>query len=158
MTNEDYKAFFRQLASGVCVVTFRIDAQLHGFTATSVTSVSAVPPVALFCVGQRNESYRHISIGSSIGISILGRHQKHLSDRFAAKSGPGGYEQVETVRMPCGVPALKGTLCQMEAGIVEIIPVGDHAVVLVRVEEIHISAGSTPILYHDGEYHRLAPL
>ena len=35
---EPFKAAFRRLASGVCVVMFRRHGRPHGFTATSVTS------------------------------------------------------------------------------------------------------------------------
>ncbi len=86
MIGEDSKAFFRQMASGVCVVTVWVEGRLHGFTATSVTSVFVAPPVALFCVSKRNEGHTYIRARAPVGISILSEDQRHLSDRFAAKN------------------------------------------------------------------------
>jgi flavin reductase (DIM6/NTAB) family NADH-FMN oxidoreductase RutF len=158
MTADDFKTFFRQLASGVCVVTLWADGRLHGFTATSVTSVSMSPPTGLFCVAQQNNSHRFLHIGSSIGISILGRDQRHLSDCFAAKAGPDGYGHVETIRMACGVPALKGALGHLQGSVTDIITVGDHSIIIFLVEIAQASPGSTPILYYDQSYHFLVPI
>jgi flavin reductase len=153
MTSDDYKAFFRRLASGVCVVTFTIEARLHGFTATSVTSVSAVPPILLFCVCQQNESHQHLGIGRRVGISILSREQKDLSERFAAKAGQDGYRHIETIRMPRGAPTLRDALAQMEGSVVDVRPVGDHAIVLVEFEAVITSNANVPILYYNRGYH-----
>ena len=43
---QTFKEVFSQLASGVCVVTFWRGGRLHGFTATSVTSVSLAESIA----------------------------------------------------------------------------------------------------------------
>ena len=80
-----FKEVFSQLASGVCVVTFWRGGRLHGFTATSVISVSLNPLRVLFCVSQASESYSCLNSGSVIGISILDAEQRTLSDRFARK-------------------------------------------------------------------------
>src|SRR5712671_1290659 len=90
-----FKEVFSQLASGVCVVTFWRDGRLHGFTATSVTSVSLNPRRVLFCVSQAGESYSCLASGSVIGISILNAEQRVLSDRFARKVVFGAYDDVK---------------------------------------------------------------
>src|SRR5882757_11041562 len=77
-----FKEVFSQLASGVCVVTFWRGGRLHGFTATSVISVSLKPLRVLFCVSQTSESYSCLTTGSVVGISILHAGQRALSDRF----------------------------------------------------------------------------
>lgn len=158
MTGEDYKTFFRRLASGVCVVTFSTESGVHGFTATSVTSVCASPPVALFCICRQNESYRHVGVGRLVGISILGREQKHLSERFAAKAGREGYGRIETICMPRGVPTLRGALAQMEGSIIDIRLVGDHAIVLVNFEAAWAASDDVPIVYFDHGYYNPTPI
>src|SRR5713226_1123381 len=89
-----FKEVFSRLASGVCVVTFWRGGRLHGFTATSVTSVSLRPLRVLFCVSQTSESYSWLTSGSVIGISILNAQQRALSDRFASKAAFGAYDDV----------------------------------------------------------------
>ncbi|MCJ2062988.1 flavin reductase family protein [Methylobacterium sp. J-088] len=153
MITEDYKAYFRHLASGVCIVTFSVETGVHGFTATSVTSVCAAPPTVLFCVRQQNDSFQYARVGSPVGISILSKNQIHLSERFARKIGAEGYEDVETISMPRGVPTLKGAIARMEGVIIDVIPVSDHAIVLVEFEAAHITSGDMPVLYYDRGYH-----
>src|SRR3954465_4748540 len=128
-----FKNVFSQLASGVCVVTFWHDGQLHGFTATSVTSVSLQPPRVLFCVAQASQSYNFITTGTHVGISILSAAQEALSNRFASRLAPGAYEDVAITGSDGPAPLIAGALGHLTAGIVERIPSGDHAIVLCDV-------------------------
>jgi flavin reductase (DIM6/NTAB) family NADH-FMN oxidoreductase RutF len=158
MDIEDFKACFRQLASGVCVVTFRRDTGLHGFTATSVTSVSMSPPMALFCVAQRNESHRHLQTGTWIGISILEASQRNLSAQFAGKAGPSGYGDVDTVCLGSGVPLIAGALGHLEGTVSQMIATGDHSVVLCELAAAQVKTGRSPLLYYKQSYHDLVTL
>src|SRR5258708_34480831 len=89
-----FKEVFSQLASGVCVVTFWRGGRLHGFTATSVISVSLNPPRVLFCVSQPSESYSCLASGSVIAIPILNAEHLELSDQFARKVACVAYADV----------------------------------------------------------------
>ncbi|CCD90774.1 putative flavin-dependent reductase (fragment) [Bradyrhizobium sp. ORS 375] len=154
---QGFKDVFSQLASGVCVVAFWRDGHLHGFTATSVTSVSLRPPRVLFCVAQSSQSYACLGVGLSVGIAVLSAGQRTLSDRFASKGAPGSYDDVATIEGPGRAPLIAGALGQLGAEIVELIPSGDHAVVLCDVTSALASADGAPLLYHARSYHTLHP-
>jgi flavin reductase len=158
MTADDFKAFFRQLASGVCVVTLWNDQRLHGFTATSVTSVSMSPPSGLFCLARQNDSHALLHIGSPLCVSILAGDQRHLSDRFAVKAGPDGYSHVETILVAGGVPAIKGALGHLQGRVTDIVDAGDHSIVIFRIEAAQAFPGSSPILYYNQNYGLLSPI
>jgi flavin reductase len=158
MIADDFKAFFRQLASGVCVVLLRSDERLHGFTATSVTSVSLHPPQALFCASKRNDSHQLLQIGAAIGVSILSEDQRHLSDCFAGKVGPDGYDGVDMMPFAGDMPGLKGALGHLQGRVTDIISAGDHSIVLFAVEDAQAWLGHAPILYFNQEYRSLAPI
>lgn len=155
---EPFKAAFRRLASGVCVVMFRRHGRPHGFTATSVTSVSMAPPKALFCVGTTNDSHPHLAVGTRIGISMLSAAQRPLSDRFAGKAGPQGYDDVETVEGPGGVLLLPGALAHLSARVAELVPAGDHSIVVCDLEAAMLAEEAPPLLHFSRAYHALAPL
>ena len=155
---EPFKAAFRRLASGVCVVMFRRHGRPHGFTATSVTSVSMAPPKALFCVGTGNDSHPHLTVGTPIGISLLSATQRPLSDRFAGKAGPQGYDDVETVEGPGGVLLLPGALAHLSARVAELVPAGDHSIVVCDLEAAMLAEEAPPLLHFSRAYHALAPL
>lgn len=158
MTPENFRIAFRQLAAGVSVVTFWRDGCLHGFTATSVTSVSLSPPLALFCVGRQNRSYAHLRVGTPIGISILSADQQHLSDRFAAKAGSQGYDDIETLEYAARAPLIAGAISHLEGTVAMLIPAGDHVVVLCDLAEARTHTCSQPLLYWRRGYHAIAPL
>ncbi|MGJ4958513.1 flavin reductase family protein [Bradyrhizobium sp. HKCCYLRH2015] len=151
---QGFKDVFSQLASGVCIVTFRRGGQLHGFTATSVTSVSLQPPRVLFCVAQNSQSYACLGVGMSVGISVLSAGQRALSDRFASKLAPGSYDDVATIEGAGQAPLIAGALGQLGTAIVDLIPSGDHAIVLCNVTSAH-AGGGAPLLYHARNYHTL---
>jgi flavin reductase (DIM6/NTAB) family NADH-FMN oxidoreductase RutF len=149
---EMFKDIFARLASSVAVVTFRAGQHLHGFTATSLTAVSMTPPLALFCVAQKNHSYRHLEIGTAIGISLLSEQQSDLSTRFAGKVPPGGYADVPIVEATPGIPRLRDALAFGEGKISELIPAGDHTIYLCRLDEGALGADGRPLLYFSRGY------
>jgi flavin reductase (DIM6/NTAB) family NADH-FMN oxidoreductase RutF len=150
-----FKDVFSQLASGVCIVAFWRGGRLHGFTATSVTSVSLNPPRLLFCVAQASQSYPCLTPGSAIGISILDAGQRVLSDRFASRSAFGAYDDVGIADASRDAPLLEGSLGHITATITEIIPSGDHAILLCDVTSAHAETSGNPLLYCRRTYHSL---
>jgi flavin reductase (DIM6/NTAB) family NADH-FMN oxidoreductase RutF len=150
-----FKEVFSQLASGVCVVTFWRGGRLHGFTATSVTSVSLTPLRVLFCVSQTSESYSCLAAGSAVGISILNAEQRTLSDRFASKVAFGSYDDVRIAGGAQQAPLLDGALGHIAAVVVDMIPSGDHTIVLCDVTSAHAEGDGTPLLYCRRTYHSL---
>jgi flavin reductase (DIM6/NTAB) family NADH-FMN oxidoreductase RutF len=150
-----FKDVFSRLASGVCVVTFWRGGRLHGFTATSVTSVSLNPLRVLFCVSQASESYSCLAFGSVVGISILNAEQRALSDRFARKVAFGAYDDVRIADSAQQAPLLEGALGHVTAVVVEMIPSGDHTIVLCDVTSAHAESDGAPLLYCRRTYHSL---
>jgi flavin reductase (DIM6/NTAB) family NADH-FMN oxidoreductase RutF len=150
-----FKEVFSRLASGVCVVTFWRGGRLHGFTATSVTSVSLRPLRVLFCVSRTSESHACLTYGSVVGISILDAGQRALSDRFASKVAFGAYDDVRIADRAQQAPLLEGALGHVTAVVVDMIPSGDHAIVLCDVTSAHAESDGTPLLYCRRTYHSL---
>lgn len=149
---DDFKAAFRRLASGVCVVTFEKDGRLHGFTATSVTSISASPPMLLFCVSNRSSSFSSMAVGLAVGVSILSEAQRELADRFAKRADDGGYPDVETESLDGGARALSGALASLTGRVTTVAPAGDNIVLFCEVFSARATLGGEPLLYGDGRY------
>jgi flavin reductase (DIM6/NTAB) family NADH-FMN oxidoreductase RutF/NAD(P)H-dependent FMN reductase len=158
LSPETFKAVFSRLASGVAVIGFDREGRKHGFTATSLTPVSVEPPMALFCVGNGNESRGHLKLHTSVGISILSKAQSELSNRFAGKAASDRYAGVATVEHASGVSLLSGAIACMEGTIARLIPAGDHTIYLCQVSWAHAEPEGTPLLYFSRQYHQLASL
>src|SRR5256885_15201064 len=80
------RSVFRRHAAGVAVIPARGDAGPVGFTATSLTSVSAEPPLLSFGIGLGASCWPAMATTDHIGVHILGDHQQDLAATFA-KSG-----------------------------------------------------------------------
>jgi Conserved protein/domain typically associated with flavoprotein oxygenases, DIM6/NTAB family len=77
------RSVFRQHAAGVAVITAQGRSGPVGFTATSLSSVSAEPPIVSFGIGVGASSWPAISESEHVGIHILGEHQQELAATFA---------------------------------------------------------------------------
>ena len=158
MDAQDFRNAFSVLAAGVSVITFKIHAHTHGFTATSLTPVSADPPLALFCVGKGNTSHSHLKRGTLVGMSILRCDQRMLSKRFAAKAEIGDYADIDVTSGLHGAAVLSGALAVLEGEVAELYPAGDHTIFLCSVKSAKCDANGAPLLYCLRNYHALAEL
>jgi flavin reductase (DIM6/NTAB) family NADH-FMN oxidoreductase RutF len=155
---ETFKAVFSRHAAGVAVIGFDREGQKHGFTATTLTPVSAEPPILLFCVGKTNESHGRLKAHTPVGISILSEDQTELSTRFASKRAAERYAGIATTPSQSGVPLLAGAIAYIEGTITTLIPAGDHTLYLCQVHWARAEARGAPLLYFSRHYHQLAPL
>jgi flavin reductase (DIM6/NTAB) family NADH-FMN oxidoreductase RutF/NAD(P)H-dependent FMN reductase len=158
ITPDAFKNAFSKLAAGVTVIAFDRDGRKHGFTATSLTPVSVDPPMALFCVGNGNDSHAHLKVQTAVGISILSKAQAELSGRFAGKTGAERYAGVATIERTPGIPLLSGAVAVMEGTITSTVPAGDHTIYLCQLNWAHADPDGVPLLYYARHYHKLAPL
>ena len=152
-----FKDVFSRLASGVCVVSFHQQGRVHGFTATSVISVSLDPPRVLFCLARSSDSHAGLGVGSAVGISVLHAAQQELSERFARSfRGAGSYDDVRLSAAIRHAPVLEGAIGQIAATVVQMIPSGDHSIFICDVADAKASDDGEPLLYCKRSYHRLS--
>ncbi|MFJ3222076.1 flavin reductase family protein [Streptomyces sp. NPDC086783] len=149
------RSVFRQHAAGVAVITALGDSGPVGFTATSLTSVSAEPPLVSFGIGTGASSWPAVSEADHVGVHILGEHQRDLAGTFA-RSGADRFGAPTRWREgPEGVPLLDGVLAWLVCRVVARVPAGDHRIVLAEVSLGDPSGAGRPLLYHQGRFHGL---
>ncbi|WP_175407451.1 flavin reductase family protein [Streptomyces sp. TRM64462] len=154
------RSTFRRHAAGVAVITAPGDPATGGrpvgFTATSLTSVSAEPPLVSFGIGTSSSSWPAVSAAGHIGIHILGEHQEDLAATFA-RSGADRFAPPTRWRTgPEGVPLLGGVLAWLVGRVVARVPAGDHRLVIAEIVAGDPAAGEgRPLLYHQGRFSAL---
>ncbi|MEU8956451.1 flavin reductase family protein [Streptomyces sp. NPDC048518] len=149
------RSVFRQHAAGVAVITAAQGARPVGFTATSLTSVSATPPVVSFGIGTSSSSWPAVSEATHVGVHILGEHQQELAATFA-RSGADRFGPATQWREgPEGVPVLDGALAWLVCRIVARVPAGDHRIVLAEAVVGDHAGEGRPLLYHQGRFNAL---
>ena len=127
-----------------------------GFTATSLTSVSADPPLVSFGIGIGSSSWPVVSEAEHVGVHILGEHQEDLAGTFATSGAdrfgaPTGWREG-----PEGVPVLDDVLAWLVCRVVTRVPAGDHRIVLAEVVLGDPSGrAGRPLLYLPGRFNGL---
>ncbi|MER6127706.1 flavin reductase family protein [Streptomyces sp. NPDC001795] len=149
------RSVFRRHAAGVAVITAQMGGRPVGFTATSLTSVSAEPPIVSFGIGVGASSWPAVSEAEHVGVHILGEHQEALALTFA-KSGADRFGAPTSWREgPEGVPVLDDVLAWLVCRVVARVPAGDHRIVLAEVVLGDPSGVGRPLLYHQGRFNGL---
>jgi flavin reductase (DIM6/NTAB) family NADH-FMN oxidoreductase RutF len=147
-----FKSVFRRHPAGVAVVTLAVDDQLVGFTATSVISVSADPPVLVFSIDSGSSSWRALARARTLVVNFLAAGQVDLSARFAT-TGVDRFAEGSWSLLPTGEPVLDDSPAWLRGEILERTPVGRSFLVSVRVLEAEQPAPAAPLVYHDRTYH-----
>jgi flavin reductase (DIM6/NTAB) family NADH-FMN oxidoreductase RutF len=150
---DDYKVVFRRHPAGVAVVALQDGDRLVGFTATSVISVSAAPPLLAFSIASTSSSWAALSRVRTLAVSFLSDDQDDVSARFATSGidrfAPGGWSQLAT-----GEPVIDDALTWVRGRVVQRTPIGSSFLVSVRALE-HGAGEGSPLVYHDRTYHRI---
>lgn len=159
---EEFKTIFRQHPAGVAVITLRHQDRLVGFTATSVISVSADPPLLAFSVAGDSGSWAPLAAAETVVVNFLSAAQVDLSARFATRGidrfAGGGWSLLET-----GEPVLDDSPRWLRAEIVQRTPIGSSQLVCLQAIGSSLDhhgpdrspADAPPLVYHDRVYHRL---
>ena len=153
-----FKLAFRRHAAGVAVVTGRTpEGSPVGFTATSLASLAAVPPLATFNMARISTAWPAVEHTDHVLIHLLGARNRGLADRL---SGPHDdrFDGDHWSPGPLGLPLLRDVPAWMLGGIVERVPVHDNAVVVVRIEDGGLGAEDDALLYHERTYMAPGPV
>ncbi|MBX3195941.1 MAG: flavin reductase family protein [Microbacteriaceae bacterium] len=151
---EAFKSAFRRLAAGVSVVTARDpDGAPAGFTATSVASLAAVPPMATFNMARRASAWPAVEQTDHVIIHFLGVRNRAVAETMSLDA-EHRFRGEHWAPGPLGLPLLRDVPAWMLCRIVGRYPVEDSAMVAVRIEDGALGEEDTPLLYHERQYWR----
>jgi flavin reductase (DIM6/NTAB) family NADH-FMN oxidoreductase RutF len=90
-----------------------------------------------------------------LGISVLGEaHDDTVRTLLAAKTGDR-FAGLETESNGGGAVFIKGTSVWLESAIEQLIPAGDHTIVVLRVSDVRVDPDVAPIVFHRSIFRRL---
>lgn len=145
-----------RFATGIAVVT-AIDAHGNpiGLTVNSFSAVSLQPALVLWCLDNGSANLEAFRKASHHAINILSAGQQDISnrfatwptDRFAGLPWRGGFG---------GAPVLEDCCASFEVANESALPGGDHTIFLGRVECYTENPDLAPLLFHAGQYRKLA--
>jgi flavin reductase (DIM6/NTAB) family NADH-FMN oxidoreductase RutF/DNA-binding GntR family transcriptional regulator len=140
------------LASGVTVVTTAVEEKAHGMTASSVTSLSADPPMMLACLNNAVPTAQAVATAGSYVVNVLGEHQGDLAHQFAVAS-QDKFRNVPVHTGELGLPMLTDALAHIECEVTERVVGGTHTIFLGRVVAAGAGNGQ-PLTYFRGGFGR----
>ncbi|WP_055589316.1 flavin reductase family protein [Peterkaempfera griseoplana] len=154
---ERFRQAFRQYPAGVVVITADAGRGPAGFTATSLSSLSLDPPLVSFGISSTASSWPHLQDAATAVVHLLGVGQEDLARRFATSGIDRFAAPTRWHRLPGGEPVLDEAPGRLRVRIENLVPAGDHRIVVARVEESWLPDGHQPLVYHDGAYRELRP-
>lgn len=147
------QSFFEIMASfptGVAIVTtLGPDGSPRGLTTTAVSSVSAHPPTVLVCVDLGSRTLEALRASRRFVVNFIGQGCSPLCLLFASKADDK-FDRVSWQPTASGLPLLhEDVLAWAECTTVHELEVGDHVILVARVEGGGVSAGHTsPLMYY----------
>lgn len=149
---------FRRHGAGIAVVTLlKSDGSPTGFTATSLASLSASPPLATFNMSQTASSWSSMKVDREVLVHILGADNVDLAKKMAGEADQR-FEGDHWSVGPNGLPALNGVTAWLHARVVATMEVEFAASVAVRIIGGGLGSPSDALVYQGRDYKRAAPL
>ncbi|MDB2701590.1 flavin reductase family protein [Flavobacteriaceae bacterium] len=126
---------------------------IHGMTASSFLSVSLSPALVLFSVMNENQLAGYLKEGMPMGISILSEKMEAISNHFAKIKL---LEQSPVFSIKAEAPVLEDSQGWYATKVEQLVPAGDHLLVICRVVDLAARTEETPLVYYKG-YKKIAP-
>jgi flavin reductase (DIM6/NTAB) family NADH-FMN oxidoreductase RutF len=145
---------FGHFPSGVIAIAAEVDGIRVGLAASTFVPVSLDPPLVSFCVQNTSTTWPQLKDLPFLGISVLGESHDEAARALAADTGDR-FAGLRTVSTATGAVFVEGTSVWLESSIEELIPAGDHTIVILRVSDITVHPDVPPIVFHRSTFRRL---
>ena len=152
----DYRRVVGRFATGVTVITTRVDGEQHAMTCNSFTSVSLQPVLVLFCAEKIARFHDAVLSTGTWAVSVLAQGQEDVSRRFAVRGRPLEDQFAglpHSVGPVTGAAVVDGALASLECRTVSTTDAGDHTVLIGEVLGLGVpDPDGDPLLYYEGRY------
>jgi flavin reductase (DIM6/NTAB) family NADH-FMN oxidoreductase RutF len=145
---------FGHFPTGVIAIAAEVEGVRVGLAASTFVPVSLDPPLVSFCVQNTSETWPKLKDLPALGISVLGESHDAAAKTLAAKTGDR-FAGLETESRSSGAVFVHGTSVWLESAIEQLIPAGDHTIVILKVSELTVHDDVAPIVFHRSTFRRL---
>ena len=146
----DFRQAMGSFASAVTVVTGNFPEGQMGITVTAFSSLSLSPPLVLICIDKKARIHDRFKMAGYFAVNILSHEQEHVSRTFAS-SDREQFGDIPCTAGATGAPLIGGAVAAVECQIVDLLPGGDHTIVVGQVEATSLREGK-PLVYFRGGY------
>jgi flavin reductase (DIM6/NTAB) family NADH-FMN oxidoreductase RutF len=149
---------FAHVPSGVVAICADTGSERIGMAISTFVPVSLDPPLAAFCVQNTSTTWRRLAQRPRLGVSVLADVHAHAARSLAARDRDR-FAGVRTETHDSGALFVAGCSVWMDVSVHQQIPAGDHAIVVLRIHELHLGDESNatvePIVFHRSSFRTL---
>jgi flavin reductase (DIM6/NTAB) family NADH-FMN oxidoreductase RutF len=154
LTEASLREAFGHFPTGVIAIAAEVDGVLVGLAASTFVPVSLDPPLVSFCVQNTSTTWPKLKDRARLGISVLGEAHDDAARSLAARTGDR-FAGLQTRSTDNGAVFIEGTSVWLESSIDQLVPAGDHTIVILRVHDISVHPDVAPIVFHRSTFRRL---
>ena len=146
----DFKRAVGFMTSAVTVVTTTDDGRDYGMTASSVTNLSADPPMMVACLRSDIPTARAVDQSGYYVVNVLDENQTDLAYQFS-RPAADKFTGAATHRTEAGVAVLDDALVSIVCRVVGRTPGGTHTMFSGEVLAVS-TRGGKPLAYFRGGF------
>jgi flavin reductase (DIM6/NTAB) family NADH-FMN oxidoreductase RutF len=142
---DEFRDAMATVCTPVAVVTAMDGDRPHGTTVSAFASLSIAPPMVLVSLDAGSDLLALMRHGGRFGLNVLGSDHAR-SARVFARKGADKFNGIAWGQRE-GVPRLDGVPAWLACEIADMVPGGDHVILLGRVVAAESGVGA-PLTFH----------
>jgi 3-hydroxy-9,10-secoandrosta-1,3,5(10)-triene-9,17-dione monooxygenase reductase component len=150
----EFRRVMGRFPTGVVVVAAWHDGKPYGMAVNSFASVSLDPLLLMFCAGRDSSTWPYLRAAGRFAVSVLSADQAEACKVFAAR-GADRFAALPWSLNLSGQPVLDGAIAWFDCVLADVLPAGDHDIVLGRVLNMREGTDEGPLVFHRGAFVRL---
>ncbi len=159
---QDFKAAMRALPSGIAAVTTANGEKIAGMIVSSLTSISAEPPLLGFFAHESSSLHGLLALSGRFVANVLGEaHSNVMSNFLSEPQGPARFKAAQWITSERGQPLLEDALASLECDVISTQRLGSHHLVVGKIRKTKLasnrSAAQFPVVHFDASTRSLAP-
>ena len=155
---DDFKAAMRALPAGISAVTTGQGEEVAGMIVSSLTSISAEPPMVGFFAHESSSMGEKLFQTGKFVANVLGEeHSKVINSFLSQPQGRARFNEGSWHTSEHQLPVLSNALASLECDIVCTQTLGTHKLIVGKIRKSACSE-SSPVVNFNAGTHRLAPM
>lgn len=158
---DDFKALFRGHPNGVAVITADAGDGPVALTASSVSSVSADPPLLVFSISAQSSASDVLSRAETVVVHLLDARDLELAKLGAAQGIDRFAATHQWTRLATGEPVYRDVRAWVRCAVIDRLHAGSSTIFAAQALESHVGRDADApgsegaLVYHDRTWHRL---
>ncbi|MGE0315703.1 MAG: flavin reductase family protein [Lautropia sp.] len=156
VSSDEFRSAMRALPAGISVITTGTGEAASGIVVSSLTSISAEPPLVGFFINQRASCHALLLESGRFVANVIGEcHDAVMAAFLERPQGPDRFAVGNWREGNASLPVLVDALASLECDIVFTQSIGTHRMIVGKIVKA-TCGGANPVVHFNALTHRLA--